>query len=116
MSHGVGELDRTWRALLASGTCLEAANTSGARLNLRPNDSSLVVVGECYLLLHVLDRNSEHDVVYALYTEKLRVYLGFPIAMHAVLCGVHQAVCLAVAISGSSAARWRASGMIGYLP
>lgn len=47
--HGSGGSDRAWRVLLASGTYLEAPTATGMRINIRPNDSSLVVVGESAL-------------------------------------------------------------------
>ncbi|KAL0024070.1 hypothetical protein WJX79_002966 [Trebouxia sp. C0005] len=40
-----GGSERAWRVLVASGTYLEAPSASGMRINVRPDDASLVVVG-----------------------------------------------------------------------
>ena len=48
----VGGSERAWRQLLSPGSHLEAPNASGMRINIRPDDSSLLVVGK---LTHCLE-------------------------------------------------------------
>lgn len=54
----VGGSERAWRQLLSPGSHLEAPTASGMRINICPDDSSLIVVGKLthclkYLLYHI---------------------------------------------------------------
>lgn len=42
----VGGSERAWRQLLSPGSHLEAPTASGMRINICPDDSSLIVVGK----------------------------------------------------------------------
>ena len=53
-----GGSERAWRQLLSPGSHLEAPTASGMRINICPDDPSLIVVGELthcqeYLSCHV---------------------------------------------------------------